>query len=215
MRKRGFTLIELLVVISIITLLVVVASTSYLTAQRNARDNARKTSLNALATSLEAYRLTTSQYPGITNPSVVANLVGIPTGSSDNFCIANETYYYAPQGKCATARPAGNNQIAEGTAVDVQKKHRPSEYAPEPNWIPGMGKLLNPAIVERRYNGVNGEDAAASFDPGTGKPYFDAMAAPTSNNRTYSYKRTSGGYNVFVTLENLDAYPNHVYSLTK
>ncbi len=213
MRKRGFTLIELLVVITIITLLVVIASTSYLTAQRNARDNARKTNLNALATGLEQYKLVTSQYPGISNPNTIAAKVGVVDGK--NFCIANETYYYSPKGKCGTASASGgSNQITEGTTVEAEKKHRPSQYAPEPNWIPGMGKYMNPAVIERRYNGVSGENDSASFNAADGKPYFEGVT-PTNNNRTYSFRRTDTGYYLNVTLENLDAFPNHIYTLSK
>jgi prepilin-type N-terminal cleavage/methylation domain-containing protein len=52
---RGFTLLELLVVISIVAILVALGAASYSTAQKKARDAARKGDLRAIGNSLEQY----------------------------------------------------------------------------------------------------------------------------------------------------------------
>lgn len=54
-RKNGFTLLEILVVISIIGILVGFAATSYSTAQKKARDAARKGQLRSISAALEQY----------------------------------------------------------------------------------------------------------------------------------------------------------------
>jgi len=53
--KKGFTLFELLVSISIIALLVAIASVSYGAAQRKARDSRRTEDLNGIQKALEQY----------------------------------------------------------------------------------------------------------------------------------------------------------------
>lgn len=52
---RGFTLIELLVVISIIAILVGFGAARYMTAEKGARDTARKSDLNQYRIALENY----------------------------------------------------------------------------------------------------------------------------------------------------------------
>jgi len=53
--KNGFTLIELLVVISIIGILVALSVVSYTSAQRQARDTARKSDLSQYRNTIESY----------------------------------------------------------------------------------------------------------------------------------------------------------------
>jgi prepilin-type N-terminal cleavage/methylation domain-containing protein len=53
--NRAFTLIELLIVISIIGILAALATASYTSAQRQARDTTRKSDMSQYRTSLELY----------------------------------------------------------------------------------------------------------------------------------------------------------------
>jgi len=53
--KKAFTLLEMLVVIGIIAVLVSLATTSYSTAQKKARDAKRKSDLKAVQNCLEQY----------------------------------------------------------------------------------------------------------------------------------------------------------------
>ncbi|MBU2577213.1 type II secretion system GspH family protein [Patescibacteria group bacterium] len=62
---RGFTLIELLVVISIIAILIAFGTARYITAEKGARDTARKSDLNQYRIALENYASAyNSLYPG-------------------------------------------------------------------------------------------------------------------------------------------------------
>lgn len=61
--KSAFTLIELLVVISIIAILIAVATVSYTNAQEKGRDNKRKSDLKAIQTTLEIYFQQNGKYP--------------------------------------------------------------------------------------------------------------------------------------------------------
>jgi prepilin-type N-terminal cleavage/methylation domain-containing protein len=170
MHKKAFTLIELLVTVAIIGLLTTIATASFVNAQQNSRDEARRVSVSSVATAVESYRIANGQYPGLSDASDGGN------------CAANTAYYYNPNATCPT--PA---------------------FDPAPNWIPGLGKYLNPAAVERRYTGsTNGDPAVAgSFDSATG--------SPTGTTRTFSYKRTSTGYQVNTRLEK----GTSVYSIKK
>ncbi len=55
MNKKGFTLIELLVVIAIMSILTVITVSQFQTAQRKARDVARKGDLSAVSKALQMY----------------------------------------------------------------------------------------------------------------------------------------------------------------
>lgn len=61
--RHGFTLIELLVVISIIAILMAVATVSYTNAQQKGRDNKRKSDLKAIQQALEVYYQQNGKYP--------------------------------------------------------------------------------------------------------------------------------------------------------
>lgn len=61
--STGFTLIELLVVISIIAILMAVATVSYTNAQQKGRDNRRKTDLKAVQQAVEIYFNQNGKYP--------------------------------------------------------------------------------------------------------------------------------------------------------
>ncbi len=72
MKKRAFTLFELLVSISIIGILIAVASLSYGSAQKKARDARRIEDLNAIQKAMEMYY---SQY-NYSYPTTQALLIG-------------------------------------------------------------------------------------------------------------------------------------------
>jgi len=70
MIKKAFSLFELLVVISIIGILVAVASLSYGTAQKKARDTRRVDDMNAIQKAAEMYYGQKNYvYPATTGPS--------------------------------------------------------------------------------------------------------------------------------------------------
>jgi len=83
--RRGFSLIELLVVITIIALLIGVATVSYTKAQQKGRDGRRKSDLKAIQQALELYFQQNGKYPP--NP---------PTAPDDGigFCatLSNSSY---------------------------------------------------------------------------------------------------------------------------
>ncbi len=61
--KKGFTLIELLVVISIIGVLVAVATANLITAQKQARDTRRFSDMQGAQTAFESYYAANQEYP--------------------------------------------------------------------------------------------------------------------------------------------------------
>lgn len=122
----GFTLIELLVVISIIAILMAVATVSYANAQQKGRDNKRKSDLKAIQQSLELYFQQNGKYPvSSATGQIQCNLTGDsntrgwgteffcdPTGTPDppkvtymnplpkepTFTAASDIYYYNSAG---------------------------------------------------------------------------------------------------------------------
>lgn len=66
--KKGFTLIEMLVVISLIGILAALATVSFSSSQKQARDAARKSDLRQYQNAIEAYgNLTSGLYPSRTS----------------------------------------------------------------------------------------------------------------------------------------------------
>jgi len=170
MQKRAFTLIELLVVIVIIGLLTVVATTSFLHAQSTSRDTTRKSSVQAIANALEAYKLTNQTYPGTVDASDATTCRSRTSASTF-------AYYDYPPEAATGCQPS-------------------SLFQPIPNWIPGLGRYLNPAPQEPRYQGADGGTASVgSFDS-------KGQVSGTGNlTRTYSYQKTATGYYVNAELE--------------
>lgn len=94
---KGFTLIELLVVISIIGILMAVATVSYINAQQKGRDNKRKSDLKAVQQALELYYQQKGKYP----PNVTGGLIqcdggggGFTWGTTSFIC--NSVTYMNP-----------------------------------------------------------------------------------------------------------------------
>lgn len=77
MFKKAFTLIELLVVIAIIGILLALGTSSFITAQKQARDSKRKADMEQIRQALETYRSETGSYP------VAAS--GLPTGLTPDY----------------------------------------------------------------------------------------------------------------------------------
>ena len=66
-KQRAFTLIELLVVISIIGILIALGVTSYVTAQRKARDAKRKADLETVRQAMILYRQDNGSYGDVSS----------------------------------------------------------------------------------------------------------------------------------------------------
>ena len=100
MIKRGFTLIELLIVISIIGILAALATFSFTSAQKQARDTNRKSDLTQYRTALEAFaNKNDGLYPsrtGRVNPSSAAfcTKLGLGTSCPDDPKKDNDSSFY-------------------------------------------------------------------------------------------------------------------------
>jgi len=78
--SKGFTLMELLIVIAIIGILISVATASYSSAQKKARDSRRRGDLKAVQNALEQYySANNGQYPGGAYPNLTAEY--LPAGA--------------------------------------------------------------------------------------------------------------------------------------
>lgn len=78
---RGFTLIELLVVITIIGILAAIGLNTFPQAQKQARDQTRKSDINQYSVALESYYNAVSGYPGGASGGINATqLCTITTG---------------------------------------------------------------------------------------------------------------------------------------
>ena len=116
MKKRAFTLFELLVSISIIAILIAVASTSYGSAQKKARDARRAEDLNSIQKAMEQYYASnTYQYPTDRNslvPNYIQSLPTDPKGYAYTYGLTLSTYCVGagldtPTGNCTSAACAG------------------------------------------------------------------------------------------------------------
>jgi len=97
MKKRAFSLFELLVVISIIGILIAVASMSYGSAQKKARDARRMEDLNSLQKAMEQYYSSNDYvYPTNRNwlvPDYIQGLPNNPKGSAYTYSTLTTSAY--------------------------------------------------------------------------------------------------------------------------
>jgi prepilin-type N-terminal cleavage/methylation domain-containing protein len=203
-RHRAFTLIELLIVIVIIGLLTGLATTSYVNAQRTARDNARKSGVASISTAVETYYLAKRTFPGL----VGNEGSGVPTTAGASTwlgCLGIQgtsiLYYNFPTvvGGSGAQRPCSDT--ARGSTTGFSS----TAYSPYPNWIPGLGEYLNPVPTEKRYADKDGNanvtlsDASGVINSATDATGDDVLA--NNQARAYVYRRLLGGYMVYTKME--------------
>lgn len=88
MLKKGFTLIELLVVIAIIAIITSIGVANLLTAQKQARDAARKTIINNVQGAFEQYYSETGAYPvGNEDVAFESGVAPVDPKNSDQYVI--------------------------------------------------------------------------------------------------------------------------------
>jgi len=73
-KNLGFTLVELLVVIAIISILTIISTASYSSAQIKARDSERKSNLDAMSKALMLYYSDTGFFPNLTSNQLFGNI---------------------------------------------------------------------------------------------------------------------------------------------
>jgi prepilin-type N-terminal cleavage/methylation domain-containing protein len=216
-RKSGFTIIELLVAVIIIGLLTSAAVTNYLTAQRNARDNARKASVNGLANAIEVYYAAKHSFPGFISAN--AGDDGEPAlGDSYNSVYGNScqsldmehgktyVYSYAPRPTSALDLPFCNDATQYPIAYTVKGAllYDPNKYSPPPTWIPGLGEFMNPMPVEKKFLYRDGSTPTTNQNPKIGDDLtaLNSTDLGTNQTRTFQYRKLKGGYAVYARLEN-------------
>jgi prepilin-type N-terminal cleavage/methylation domain-containing protein len=90
--KKGFTLIELLVVITIMAIIMAVATVSYQKTIQLSRDSKRKTDLELMRQALETYRSETGIYPinkDSLSPDYITNLPEDPKAPDFEYSYLN------------------------------------------------------------------------------------------------------------------------------
>lgn len=80
--KKGFTLIELLIVITIIAIITSIGAASMITAQKQARDSARREIISNVQSAYEQYFAETGTYPYL-NPSAAFENSTVPKDPKD------------------------------------------------------------------------------------------------------------------------------------
>jgi prepilin-type N-terminal cleavage/methylation domain-containing protein len=196
--QRAFTIIELLVVVSIIGLLVTIATTNYTTAQRRARDNARKAHVSSLATAVESYYSVKRSFPGKIHTTIDGQAASPDTFRNCETVISNNYfYYYYPLSDTGAGSLKSCHLRAD--VPNGSYSYNPQLYSPFPNWIPGLAEYINPAIEDRRFQDKNGNRI-----PTDGNGFTDPISAidgGANQTRTYVYRRLKGGFMVYSRLE--------------
>jgi prepilin-type N-terminal cleavage/methylation domain-containing protein len=217
-RKSGFTIIELLVAVIIIGLLTSAAVTNYLTAQRNARDNARKASVNGLANAIEVYYAAKHSFPGFISANKgddgesalgdsYNNTYGNSCQSLDMQHGKTYVYSYVPRPTSAFDLPFCNDTTQYPPNVYTVKGallYDPSKYSPPPTWIPGIGEFMNPMPVEKKFLYRDGSTPTTNQHPVIGDDLtaLNSTDLGTNQTRTFQYRKLKGGYAVYARLEN-------------
>ncbi|MBU6389425.1 type II secretion system GspH family protein [Patescibacteria group bacterium] len=195
-RHRGFTIIELLVVVVIIGILTTLITVNLLNAQRQARDNARKTSVNSIANAVESYYAVNKQFPGKISEYYGNNNAKDDVALCEQYYSGdsghNYLYYYYPTQACATKSGISN--------------YDPTQFNPSPTWIPGLGAYLNPFPTEANYRG---RDGTTSNTPGLSNyAHIDLTHACNTSStpsndctQTFFYRHMIGGYAIYTALE--------------
>jgi prepilin-type N-terminal cleavage/methylation domain-containing protein len=207
-RQGAFTIIELLVVIVIIGVLTGIAASSYVTAQRRARDNARKAAVNTIANAVETYYAALKHFPG---KIVLATGQQAPEQSLRN-CeqtvdIAGDfAYFYYPFDANSTSTDPSHIPCDKRSATANDPDYTPTSYKPFPTWIPGLGDYLGSPVIDRQYlsyDGSTGSESSGLFDSsGNFKDVLGADDASGQNfSRTLVYRHLNGGYAVYTRLE--------------
>jgi len=119
MKKRAFTLFELLVSISIIGILIAVASLSYGAAQKKARDARRIEDITAVQKALEMYYSQNGfLYPNNLSLLTPGLMQKVPTDPKGAAATCQYLYYPASGGYCACICPEdrtlGNSNAPNG-----------------------------------------------------------------------------------------------------
>jgi prepilin-type N-terminal cleavage/methylation domain-containing protein len=118
MVKKGFTLLELLIVISIIGILITIATASYSSSQKKARNSRRMSDMKSVQNAAEQYYSdNNAAYP---TASTTFGVTYLPAGWPSDPKPASYTYTYSTTGStyvaCAQMEGAvGNSSDTSGT----------------------------------------------------------------------------------------------------
>jgi prepilin-type N-terminal cleavage/methylation domain-containing protein len=117
-RKRAFSLIELLIVMSIIGILVAIASVSYASIQKRSRDSRRIQDMKSIQNAFEQYYGDTNEYP--TGCSIDTSFLpsGIPVDpKGDNYGYNDATCTATGYCFCALLESASGNSSDAACAI--------------------------------------------------------------------------------------------------
>jgi len=101
-KNKGFTLIELLVAMTIMAMLLAIASFSYQSARKSARDSRRKADLEQIRSALEMCRTDSGSYPVGTNDVIYDDIICSIEGEDQTYLegtpkdpSTQDDYYYS------------------------------------------------------------------------------------------------------------------------
>lgn len=197
--QKGFTLIELLVVVVIIGLLTTVATTNYMSSQAKARDGARKTQTNSIASAIETFYAVKKKFPGKgpVDSDYSADFKNKYAGcenviSSDSTITGTQKYFieysYKPLDDTNDNKKCNLRENLAG-------QYDPTEYSPFPTWIPEMGDYLSPAPVDKQYQSSRGKQGVNT------DPHISLLDGNNNQTRTYTYIKLDSGYAIYTQLE--------------